>query len=288
MVVTTATNTTPTAQANDAEKRRKHAMDRAKANHLSRQLQMRLQYARLKVDHGWQKQNLNEVKISTSTIHTPAPDTFSAPQSQSSLSFKLATSSLTRTSTLPVPVEAQTTDSPTIIDLSMADRNSQPLELHSSSSTDTLLDDKPLSETSGTTVSLDPSDATTLLQPHTPLIINSKSPRLPQSPTASSSWSASPSSSSHYPNVLQRSQPQTPTSTSTEIYNTNASSLTYDSFWSSHSTATGSRPFRASPNNVLLEPTHNQTTIHKATARSGNITRKSMLSSQSGQTVVGQ
>ncbi|KAG6829946.1 hypothetical protein H0H92_002850 [Tricholoma furcatifolium] len=48
--------------AHDNEKRRKQTMERARANHLSRQLQMRLQYARLKVDHGWQKQNLNEVE----------------------------------------------------------------------------------------------------------------------------------------------------------------------------------------------------------------------------------
>ncbi|KAJ7916176.1 hypothetical protein B0H13DRAFT_1998495 [Mycena leptocephala] len=38
------------------------SMERAKANHLLRQLQLRLQYARLKVDHGWQKQRLNEVE----------------------------------------------------------------------------------------------------------------------------------------------------------------------------------------------------------------------------------
>ncbi|KAJ7717961.1 hypothetical protein B0H16DRAFT_1897757 [Mycena metata] len=36
--------------------------EKAKANHLLRQLQTRLQYARLKVDHGWQKQRLNEVE----------------------------------------------------------------------------------------------------------------------------------------------------------------------------------------------------------------------------------
>ncbi|KAF9450862.1 hypothetical protein P691DRAFT_773611 [Macrolepiota fuliginosa MF-IS2] len=50
------------AQASEMEKRRKQTLERAKANHLSRQLQMRLQYARLKVEHGWQKQNLNEVE----------------------------------------------------------------------------------------------------------------------------------------------------------------------------------------------------------------------------------
>ncbi|KAJ7171000.1 hypothetical protein C8R46DRAFT_1216594 [Mycena filopes] len=37
-------------------------MEKAKVNNLLRQLQTRLQYARLKVDHGWQKQRLNEVE----------------------------------------------------------------------------------------------------------------------------------------------------------------------------------------------------------------------------------
>ncbi|KXN80955.1 hypothetical protein AN958_06546 [Leucoagaricus sp. SymC.cos] len=50
------------AQAIELEKKRKQTLERAKANHLSRQLQMRLQYARLKVEHGWQRQNLNEVE----------------------------------------------------------------------------------------------------------------------------------------------------------------------------------------------------------------------------------
>lgn len=50
-------------QSNEAEqKKRKQTLERAKANHLSKQLQMRLQYAKLKVEHGWQRQNLNEVE----------------------------------------------------------------------------------------------------------------------------------------------------------------------------------------------------------------------------------
>ncbi|ESK91586.1 hypothetical protein Moror_2504 [Moniliophthora roreri MCA 2997] len=44
------------------ERKRKKTMDKAMGVHLSRQLQLRLQYAKLKVDHGWQKQNLNEVE----------------------------------------------------------------------------------------------------------------------------------------------------------------------------------------------------------------------------------
>ncbi|KZS99881.1 uncharacterized protein LAESUDRAFT_59831 [Laetiporus sulphureus 93-53] len=43
-------------------KRRKLTPERAKANYLSGQLRLRLQYAKLKVEHGWQRQNLNEVE----------------------------------------------------------------------------------------------------------------------------------------------------------------------------------------------------------------------------------
>ncbi|KAF9017090.1 hypothetical protein BDZ89DRAFT_387125 [Hymenopellis radicata] len=50
------------ANANNDEKKRTHPIDRARAMHLSRQLQMRLQYAKLKVEHGWTKQRLNEVE----------------------------------------------------------------------------------------------------------------------------------------------------------------------------------------------------------------------------------
>jgi hypothetical protein len=55
--------TIASTQSNEAEqKKRKQTLERAKANHLSKQLQMRLQYAKLKVEHGWQRQNLNEVE----------------------------------------------------------------------------------------------------------------------------------------------------------------------------------------------------------------------------------
>ncbi|KAJ7242943.1 hypothetical protein C8J57DRAFT_447190 [Mycena rebaudengoi] len=51
------------ALANEVELKRKvRGLERTKVNHLLRQLQLRLQYARLKVDHGWQKQRLNEVE----------------------------------------------------------------------------------------------------------------------------------------------------------------------------------------------------------------------------------
>ncbi|KAF8154727.1 hypothetical protein B0H34DRAFT_534934 [Crassisporium funariophilum] len=113
------------AQASENEKRRKQTMEKAKANHLSRQLQMRLQYARLKVEHGWQKQNLNEVEnlyfhhshlrgpkpfpapsiIATQQHLTPFAVTQSAP-AQSSLSFKLGASSLVRHSNIPSSLQS--------------------------------------------------------------------------------------------------------------------------------------------------------------------------------------
>ncbi|KAI9569324.1 hypothetical protein HD554DRAFT_604427 [Boletus coccyginus] len=54
---------TPGPQPSELEqKKKRQTLERAKANHLSKQLQMRLQYAKLKVEHGWQRQNLNEVE----------------------------------------------------------------------------------------------------------------------------------------------------------------------------------------------------------------------------------
>ncbi|EMD38730.1 hypothetical protein CERSUDRAFT_112456 [Gelatoporia subvermispora B] len=43
-------------------KRRRSTPDAAKASYLTSQLRLRLQYAKLKVEHGWQRQNLNEVE----------------------------------------------------------------------------------------------------------------------------------------------------------------------------------------------------------------------------------
>ncbi|KAH9889066.1 hypothetical protein C8Q73DRAFT_655026, partial [Cubamyces lactineus] len=50
------------ASQSNGDKTRGGSLDRAKANYLSGQLRLRLQYAKLKVEHGWQKQSLNEVE----------------------------------------------------------------------------------------------------------------------------------------------------------------------------------------------------------------------------------
>ncbi|KAI6132958.1 hypothetical protein EV401DRAFT_1915193 [Pisolithus croceorrhizus] len=70
----------PQQQQEVDQKRRKQTLERAKVNHLSKQLQMRLRYARLKVEYGWQRQSLNEVEnlyfhhshLRTSRVPPPA------------------------------------------------------------------------------------------------------------------------------------------------------------------------------------------------------------------------
>jgi len=61
-----ATTTAGNGVNGDNECRRQRsiytAFEKARATHLSRQLRLRLQYAKLKVEHGWIKQNLNEVE----------------------------------------------------------------------------------------------------------------------------------------------------------------------------------------------------------------------------------
>ncbi|KAH7882888.1 hypothetical protein F5I97DRAFT_1930509 [Phlebopus sp. FC_14] len=53
---------TAPASTGDVAVRFAAAIRARKATELSKQLQMRLQYAKLKVEHGWQRQNLNEVE----------------------------------------------------------------------------------------------------------------------------------------------------------------------------------------------------------------------------------
>ncbi|KAF5309863.1 hypothetical protein D9619_010507 [Psilocybe cf. subviscida] len=104
-------NTSATQTAENERRMRKNTLDKVKANHLSRQLQMRLQYARLKVEHGWQKQSLNEVENlyfhsshlrGPKSLPTPATVTVQHPipePAQSSLSFRVGPTNLGRTST---------------------------------------------------------------------------------------------------------------------------------------------------------------------------------------------
>ncbi|KAK0450287.1 uncharacterized protein EV420DRAFT_1750387 [Desarmillaria tabescens] len=121
-----ATASAAAASLANEEKKRKQTMERAKATHLSRQLQMRLQYAKLKVEHGWTKQTLNEVEnlyFHHSHVRGPRPVPTNEPTlilsdtpspRQSSLSYR---SNISRTSTLvdldlPTDNEVETTPDP--------------------------------------------------------------------------------------------------------------------------------------------------------------------------------
>ncbi|KAI9438264.1 hypothetical protein H4582DRAFT_1953961 [Lactarius indigo] len=53
---------TSSPQPDNDTKRQRITFEKAKVVNLSKQLQIRLQYARLKVEHGWQRQSLNEVE----------------------------------------------------------------------------------------------------------------------------------------------------------------------------------------------------------------------------------
>ncbi|KAI9513491.1 hypothetical protein F5148DRAFT_1372456 [Russula earlei] len=84
--------TTPSIAADHEAKRQRITIERAKVVNLSKQLQIRLQYARLKVEHGWQRQSLNEVEnlyFRHSTLKgkskAPAPSSSSSARPSSSL-----------------------------------------------------------------------------------------------------------------------------------------------------------------------------------------------------------
>ncbi|KAH9034988.1 hypothetical protein EDB85DRAFT_948421 [Lactarius pseudohatsudake] len=53
---------TSSPQPDNDTKRQRLTLEKAKVVNLSKQLQIRLQYARLKVEHGWKRQSLNEVE----------------------------------------------------------------------------------------------------------------------------------------------------------------------------------------------------------------------------------
>ncbi|KAH8091838.1 hypothetical protein BXZ70DRAFT_952505, partial [Cristinia sonorae] len=55
-------STTGEETADSEERRRKQNMAKARLNYYSHNLKLRLQYAQLKVDHGWQRQTLSEVE----------------------------------------------------------------------------------------------------------------------------------------------------------------------------------------------------------------------------------
>ncbi|PPQ88206.1 hypothetical protein CVT25_005171 [Psilocybe cyanescens] len=282
-------------QASENEKRRKQTMEKVKANHLSRQLQMRLQYARLKVEHGWQKQNLNEVEnlyfhnshlrgskpfpVPTIATTQQQHSSFSGPLTsavQSSLSFKLAPSSLGRIAlnSGQVPaIDRSISTTPPFREGNNLDQNPQTIQVTPPPPQDPLANIDPLlrldlpTDTSAMVVDpqerLNPSVATisdpvVLNMPTEDVNITQKEPSVlttslsPPQESVESPIDSQSSSSNHYTSA-KISRPRIPKApavpkpppslTARDMYNFgSASTLTYDSFWSSHSGSTTPRP----------------------------------------------
>ncbi|KAF4607628.1 WHI5/NRM1 family protein [Pleurotus pulmonarius] len=239
----------PAMQVIEAEKKRKFTLERAKANHLSRQLQLRLQYAKLKVDHGWQKQSLNEVEnlyFRHSHLHGQKSQASVAPlvstttsqntntaagTTQSSLSFKLGSS---------FSMNSMKEDDTPILERSMTHLNESTSDIYAEQST-TRVASTPFTERGS-----QPSTSKTgqSLKPHPTELISSPAPSKPHlsapwpsppsannAPLPSSSSSSTASSSLYY-----RSSASTISSTHSnpaENRRFSNTSLTYDSFWSS-------------------------------------------------------
>ncbi|KAG6895062.1 hypothetical protein C0992_003290 [Termitomyces sp. T32_za158] len=262
---------------------------------------MRLQYAKLKVDHGWQKQNLNEVENlyfhhshqripkplgsppmiiaalkEPSTTHSneadPASNSSSSPSS-------IQPSFLTRNTSSPS--QKETTSRATIPQFTST--NNHPL---SSQSTPTIpinrVEMRNLTQMEG-----EPEDKP-LVSP-TSMTVPSQHPqatpgpsRIPNYSTASYSapqtsfggdhapvptpvattWvstgtrpslTSSPSNFNHYPNASLQRTPTLPVSPglSESSFNFPGVSLTYDSFWSSHSSSATTRSLRASLSSIV-------------------------------------
>ncbi|KAL0959398.1 hypothetical protein HGRIS_014647 [Hohenbuehelia grisea] len=279
------------AAAVDLEKKRKQSVDRARASHLSRQLQMRLQYARLKVDHGW-RQTLNEVEnlyFHHSTNRGPktlpgAPSVMSGlgPNSvdptspgrpvQSSLSFswKPASSNLSRMSTLedilmgdstqpsgPNPMRSQAS----VPDLSSLTAPSSFDNSKSPPLASQTLHSRPSS------VNSRPS------QPHLPTPPAQPEPKIladvppPRSTSPVAPWpSPPPTKFVRLPSASSNAKSMPPQTDSFRGYqpNSSSSSLTYDSFWSSHSnTAAHYRPTNG------LQPAASMPNLSSGHAQSG-------------------
>ncbi|KAJ7595663.1 hypothetical protein C8J56DRAFT_1042747 [Mycena floridula] len=281
-----------TSTAVHDEKKRKMTVQRAKANHvrkggflrlatlwtLSRQLQMRLQYARLKVDHGWQKQNLNEVenlyfrhshmrgprqvpstlvptnsKTGTTTPSTsmaepsPSGSGSAVPNMHSNLSFKPSSSLLQRSS-------RDASRNPVDEDYEMRSEEHKEMTLLSPQTTAAHL----MEERALALVAAAAAGPSSLHDAHVDRA-KAPSPRL-QSPPSAQVRNSPPQH--HYPSATGSQRPKSDASsvflpaskpisniadiptaianipTASDPYGFNSSSLTYDSFWASTSVST--------------------------------------------------
>ncbi|KIK63964.1 hypothetical protein GYMLUDRAFT_40177 [Collybiopsis luxurians FD-317 M1] len=244
--------------------------DKAKASHLSRQLQLRLQYAKLKVEHGWHKQSLNEVEnLYFRRSHPPSRHSSDRPTSQSSsdtsfvsqplLSQMKATHSDTNKSSAspePAPPSSRislATDSSS--STVSQDRTTLSSDTASLSSNEEI---KPSHQaTSSHTASKTSSALPSVMQTASPLSARAaekqpaKSAAIPMFTSGFQSQAASISTSSMpaYPASVSTpsSIPQFPILSNLPLL-PSGPSLTYDSFWSSHTaSAIARRPLTFRP-----------------------------------------
>ncbi|KAF8650689.1 hypothetical protein AX16_005063 [Volvariella volvacea WC 439] len=256
--------TTSTMHAAETERRRKHVLEKAKAQHLSRQLQMRLQYARLKVEHGWQRQNPYEVEnlyfhhsqqrgprtysMPTLLPTTAATFTKSALQSsQSSLSFRVGfnSSSLPRTPSTPSPgaVTAHTERSAGNGQAVAVSTPRTPGEAAPRNQNTVSIGD----QTAGSAVPTGTSPQITSANQgqNTPLSATKKPFLTTLKPAVSWPIQGSPA-------TQPTSTSSLPSSSTGEPFGYAPSALTYDSFWSVHSSSASNRSFRSPASNSLL------------------------------------
>ncbi|KAL6306118.1 hypothetical protein BKA93DRAFT_161556 [Sparassis latifolia] len=262
-------------------KRRKLTPERARATYLSGQLRLRLQYAKLKVEHGWQRQTLNEVEnlyFHHTQKHRPPP--IHSGRRNARVSFHPFSSASPNGSSSLFPVSIQKIEypAPGTVDWHGANSNSGnpqagssvgpardvvhnedaavPSSSRGSISTNGGSSVQPLSST-GSTLSnaKDPSSRGSVSPKHPSDIhaptSSSASGELLPAYSSSQSFMPSPSPSPFSsPNNTSRPAPSpfqyTPLTSigqvSAALGAPTTSGLTYDSFWSSHSAFRASLP----------------------------------------------
>ncbi|KAM6494900.1 hypothetical protein JOM56_009523 [Amanita muscaria] len=241
------TTVSPSVQAHyESDKRKKHTLEKSKVTHLTRQLQLRLQYAKLKVDHGWQRQNLNEVenlyfhhshmrvpKFQLQPTQPPAL-VVNAVAAESNTEPRGAQTNVTQTDSNgagPAPLSPNHHPIDVTADLPPTQQHHESVALMPPSAPTST--DGACNPPSSPSNQHQSESLTNFLQ----ALSNSCKKPIPTQATKSP-LRTSPSVSSFTSNT-----PKTPTSSHLFPSSTSNSALTYDSFWSNHNS---SRPFRSS------------------------------------------
>ncbi|KAJ8489974.1 hypothetical protein ONZ45_g13365 [Pleurotus djamor] len=224
----------PAAQNLDAEQRRKLTIERAKANHLSCQLQLRLQYAKLKIEHGWM--NGTKPQTTSASVVATAPTSASTPASdQSAMSFKLGSTSFTISSSRNDDTREVDVDEslPTVSTTQTSEARFSTFAMPSTRATPAP-SDPAVRQVAAKPQRLRPQPTEIITHPSNPYPAPWPSPPL-NNPV--------PSSSSLYYRSATLSSAGSKTSDTLRL---SSASLTYDSFWSSMGSTSSGSSARAS------------------------------------------